>query len=410
VSDEPIAADSIFAARLRFWLVTGLLIGVGIAVVALYAVTQTRWGHQQVLGFTLRAAAQQLDGTLEIRRLEGNLLTGARIYGLSLRGPDDEPFVVADSAYVQYSLRSLTGEEIVIDRIVLYDADVVLRRMPGDTLWNFDRIFGDTIPPLEPGAPRRPMVIRSAGVVRGTVTVDLPWEPDPDLTPAARAREIEIALSGRGASVVREAPGGYLRTMRMDDLDAELSSIVTAPDEIGGTSLSVDRMAGLLRLFREPFDVRMLQGSLALRDGLLRFRAPTIELPNSRLSAYGRIDLTDPEGMRLDVTATGEEIAFADLRPIYDRLPESGGGSLVLVVETRPDRSLLVLARDLDVSAPGTRLAGRFGLLLGDDLRFVEVDLAADPLRVETIEAMLPTDLPVSGLWIGAVEIRQPTS
>jgi hypothetical protein len=410
VNDEPITTGSIFAARLRFWLLSGLLIGLGLGAIGLYAVTQTRWGHQQVLGFTLRAAAEQLDGTLEIRRLEGNLLTGARIYGLSLRGPDDEPFVIADSAYLEYSLRSLTGDEIVIDRIVLYDADVVLRRMPGDTLWNFDRIFGDTVPRLEPGTPRRPMVIRSAGVVSGSVTIDLPWEPDPDLTPAARAREIELALAGRGTAIVREAPDGYLRTMRVDELDAELSSIVTAPDEIAGTSLSVDRMTGLIRVFREPFDVRMLQGSLALRDGLLRFRAPTIELPSSLLSAYGRIDLSDPEGLRLDVTVAGDQVAFADLRPIYDRLPDSGGGSLELVVETRPDGSLLVLARDLDVTAPGTRLAGRFGLLLGDALRFVEVDLQADPLRVETIEAMLPTELPVSGLRIGAVEIRQPRS
>jgi hypothetical protein len=109
-TEEVPARDSIFAARFRFWLLSGLLGGLVVGFVAIYLVTQTRWGHEQVLGITLRTVSQQLDGTLEIRRLDGNLLTGARLYGLSLRGPDDEPFVIADSAFVEYSFRSLGGD------------------------------------------------------------------------------------------------------------------------------------------------------------------------------------------------------------------------------------------------------------------------------------------------------------
>jgi hypothetical protein len=409
-TEEVPARDSIFAARFRFWLLSGLLGGLVVGFVAIYLVTQTRWGHEQVLGITLRTVSQQLDGTLEIRRLDGNLLTGARLYGLSLRGPDDEPFVIADSAFVEYSFRSLGGDEIVIDRIVLFDADVFIRQMPGDTLWNYDRIFGDTIPGVEPTEPRRPLVIRSATVASGNITVEMPWEPDPALAPAERARQVAEALSDRSNIIVREAPGGYLRTMRFDDVDVDLSSVVTAPDELGGTSLTVDDFSGLVRIFREPLDVRRLAGALSMQDGLMRFNVPVVELPDSRLGARGRIEFGHQEGPRLDITVHGEHVTFADLRPIYGRFPEEGGGSLVLIVETRPGDELLVLAREVDVRAPGTRLLGSFGVILGDAVRFVEVDLAADPLRVSTVEGMLPMEIPVVGLQIGGVEIRQPAS
>jgi hypothetical protein len=402
----------IFAARPRFWLLAGALIGFSAALLVLLALTQTRWGHEQVLGFTLRAASQQLDGTLEIDRLEGNLLTGARLYGVSLRGPGDEPFLRADSAYVEYSLRTIAADEIVLDRIVLFDAEVVLRQMPGDTLWNFDRIFGDTVPrpePLEPELPRRPLVIRSASVVGTTIVVEMPWEPDPGSPPAEQQREVRAALADTSQILVREAPGGYLRTMRFLDVTADIAQLVSAPDELGGTYLSLERFRGDAQIFRRPLRIEHLEAALSYQDALLRFRIPTAVLPASRLAAEGRIELGQEDGLRLDITLRGDTVAFADLQPFYERLPDEGGGSLVLVIETRPDGTLY-LVRDVDVAAPGTRLRGSFGLILNDAVRFVEVDLVADPLRVTTIEQMLPVELPVVGLHIGGVEIRQPAS
>ena len=62
--------------------------------------------------------------------------------------------------------------------------------------------------------------------------------------------------------------------------------------------------------------------------------------------------------------------------------------------------------RDLEFTAPGTRLAGSFGLVVGETMEFTDVNLTAAPLRVETIEQMLPSGLPVTGLTIGEVEIR----
>jgi hypothetical protein len=399
----------IFDARLRFWLLSGVLTGMVLVALAILVLTQTRWGHERVLGFTLRAASQQLSGTLTVQRLEGNLLTGARLYGVSLVGPDDEHFLSADSAFLEYSLRTIVGDEIVLDRIVLFEADVLLRRLPGDTLWNFDRIFGDTIARAEPGPPRRPLVIRSASVERGRALVELPWEPDPEASPAEREHETRTALADTARIMVRAVPGGYLRAYRFEQVSTDVLRLVSAPDELGGTSLRVDRFQGLAHIFRDPARIRHAEGDLAYREGRLRFQAPRIELPSSRAAAEGTLLFGEEDQLRMDIAIRGDTLTFADLRWLYPPLPEEGGGSLSLAIESRPEGTLY-LARDLRVTAPGTRLKGSFGVIINDGLRFVDVDLVADPLRVATIERLLPTGLPVVGLHIGGVEIRQSPS
>jgi hypothetical protein len=400
---------SVFQARLRFWLLTGVLTGISLAVLTVLVLTQTRWGHERVLGLTLRLAAEQLDGTLTIERLSGNLLTGAKLYGVALVGPDDDPFLLADSAYVEYSLRTIAGDEIVLDRIVLFQSEVYLRQMPGDTLWNYDRLFGDTLPPaepVEPAEPRRPLVVRSASMVGGTVVVEMPWEPDEEASPAERRREAEAALADTSRILVREVPGGYLRTMRFTDVTADLARIVSAPDELGGTSLRLDRFTGGVQIFRDPVHVEHLEGYLSYQEALLRFQLTSIALPASRLASHGTIQFGHGEGPRLDVTVRADTLAFTDLQWLHPPLPEQGGGSLDLIIESRP-QGTLYLARNLRIDAPGTRLEGSFGLIINEALYFVDVNLVADPLRVATVEQMLPLELPVVGLTIGGVEIRQ---
>ncbi|CAN5650885.1 hypothetical protein BH23GEM3_BH23GEM3_09960 [soil metagenome] len=400
--------DSIFQARLRFWTLAGILIGVAIASLLVLLLTQTRWGHEQVLGFTLRSASERLEGTLEIPRLDGNLLAVARLYGVALRGLDGEPFLLADSAFVEYSLRSVAGDELVLDNLIFYDPQIFLRQLPGDTLWNYQKIFADTTAPAEPGT-RSPIVLRAASLVGARILVEMAWEPDEELSPVEQRTEIAEALTDTSRILVREVPGGYLRTMRFTDVDADLARIVSAPDELGGISLRVERFSGDVQIFRQPVRVQQAEMDLAFRDSQLEFRASEIVLPASRLTAFGAVVLGEANGPRLDITVQGDTVALRDLQWLYPRLPDEGGGSLVLLIESRPEGTLY-LARDLRLSAPGTRLEGSFGVILNDAVRFVDVNLQADPLRVSTVEQMLPTELPVIGLRIGGLEIRQPAS
>ena len=118
----------------------------------------------------------------------------------------------------------------------------------------------------------------------------------------------------------------------------------------------------------------------------------------------GIIDLRE-DAPAYDVFMAGEGVELADLQWFYPRLPDVGDGDVRLWLQTRPE-GLLILARDLRLETPGTRVVGTFGTVLGDTLRFVEVDLEANPLQIETVDAILPLDIPVEGLRIGAATFR----
>lgn len=389
--------------RYGVWLLSGVALALLVAIAAVTFLTRTGWGREKVLGFTLTALGGRLNGSLDVQRLDGNLLTGARLYGITLSDPRGVPLLQSDSAYIEYRIPSFLGGDVVIHRLVVYDPEVLLLRMPGDSLWNYQAILQDTTRQAG-GAPGRATLIESLRLVGADVTVRLPWEPDPDLSPVAQRRELRDALSDTSRLIVDRVDDGYLRTMRFDVARAAVTDLSIAPDERGGTTLRVDSAAGEALLYRDPpLRFAQVEGEIALREGVLRYRAPTLVLPDSRLSSVGVVDLTGEEPA-YDVSFDAAAVALADLQWLFPTLPDEGGGEGKLWVETRPE-GLLVLARELQMSAPGTAIRGSFGMVLGDTLRFLETDLVADPLDVETVERMLPAGLPVEGLRIGSVEI-----
>jgi hypothetical protein len=66
--------------------------------------------------------------------------------------------------------------------------------------------------------------------------------------------------------------------------------------------------------------------------------------------------------------------------------------------------------RDLRLTAPGTRVAGAFGMVLGDSVIFTDLNLSAKPVDVPTVQRFLPTDIPVRGLRLGEIEVHSPAS
>lgn len=385
------------------WLLAGLLAGLALTAALTVGVTQTRYGRERVLAVTLGALGDRMNGELRVQRLEGNLLAGARLYGVALRMADGSPFILADSAFVAYDLRTLLSDEVVLRRLALFDAEILVRRLPGDSLWNYQRLFRDTTKP--PGPPsQRAVIIRQARLHDTRVLVRMPWEPDDTLSPAQRDSAVRDALSDTSRILVQRASGGFLRSMRFHLPEASIARLFYASEVRGGTYARVERLRGRAWVYREPIEIRALSGELALRERRFEFRAPTVVLPASRLAVRGVVYPGDT--LRYDLRVDGERVALADMQWLYPLFPDSGGGSLALTLESRPDGGALVWARQMRMTLPGTRLRGSFGLLTGDTLRFFDVALAAEPVRVETIEQMLPFALPVRGLRLGSVEVR----
>lgn len=395
----------------RVWslVLSGMVAAFAIGFAAFVAFTRTEGGRTRVLEYTLSAVGGRLNGYLEVARLDGNLVTGAKLYDFELRDADSVLIVKADSAYANYELPSFFGGDVVLNELVLYSAELALRKFPGDSLWNYQEVLLDTA--RVPGeGPARATIIRNARVVDARVTVRMPWAPDTTASSIEQAIEVREALADTSRiEVARHAEGGYLRTMRFEVDDAEVADLVISGDERGGTFLRVESARARAQLYRgDPLDIRAVEGELSMHQGVLRYDFPSVTLPGSRLGSRGVVDLREPLP-RYDLAVSADSVDLDDLTWLYPRMTEDGRASFEMVLETHPEGTLFRFD-DLRFTAPGTRLTGSFGVMLGEALSFTRVNLTAQPLRVETIEEMLPRELPVRGLHIGAVEIRSGDS
>jgi hypothetical protein len=387
------------------YLLWGIVVGILLGLVFVLALTQTDRGRARILAFTLDTLGGRFTGVLTIDRIDGNLITGAKLHNLQLRDHDGVHLAIIDSAYIRYRVPTLVGGDLVITRLEAYSADINLFLMPGDTIWNYQRILTDPDP--DPDARAGATLVERLLLRDARVTIRSPWEPDPTYSAAAQERETQRVLDDP-RWIVEAVPGGFLRTMRIDLAHADVSELLISPDERGGIYLDLDDASGDIRMWDDPpLVVRSARASLHLREGIVNYRAPEIVLPNSRGESVGRIDLRGDRPL-YDVVILSPRFALADLRFLYPWLPEDpaeGVGSARLWLEDIPE-GLGVVARDLRLTMPGTEVSGRFGIIANESLRFVDVDLTADPLQVDDVERLFPVDLTVEGLVIGGAVIR----
>jgi hypothetical protein len=396
------------------WGLGGAAVGVLLVLLLVNVVARTERGHEFVLGVTLDALGGSIHGgKLVIDRIDGNLFEGAKAYGVRLVDAQDRPFVVADSAFLDYRLTTLLSPRIHITRATLYDPEIYIFKLPGDSLWNYQAIFADTTP-NDPSRPRveRVTLLDSIRMVNGLVRVQTPWAPDSTLSPRARRALIADALSDTSATLVDSVAGGFIQTMNFTRLNGRISGVRFAPGSEAGTRLQVDSLRGVAQIFRDTVAFKQVQGQVALIGAHVELDAPVLALANSQLSMSGVVR-TDSfpawfdasQAPMYDIAFRTDSVSFADLRWIYPRFPAQARGRLSLRIEHRPE-GLMFLVRETDVRAPGTHLTGDFGMILGDTLRFVDVDLKAEPVNTALLEQMLPEGLPVQGLVLGGAEIR----
>src|SRR5215213_5254760 len=179
--------------RLATWGGGGILLGLALLVLLANVVARTRAGHRFVLERTLEALGRDIQGELNIARIDGNLFEGARLYGLRLVDEQNQPFIVADSAFLDYDVRSLISPRIRITRLTLFDPEIYVSRLPGDSLYNYQRIFAKKSPTS--GGPRveRATLLDTVNIRNGTVRLELAWQPDTTLSRAQQRREIALA-------------------------------------------------------------------------------------------------------------------------------------------------------------------------------------------------------------------------
>jgi translocation and assembly module TamB len=384
-------------ARLRrttIWLLGIAAVVVLVVIVAMLWLTRTQPGVETAGQYVVERIRGSVNGELEVGRIRSRgLLRGVTLDGVRITGPDGRLFLEADSARLAYRFRTLLGGDLSFDRLTLYRPQIHLERLPGREEWNFEVIF-----PADPDRETDNIVfIQDATIHDGFVAVRLPFEaPAGGPPPDARL-------------VLEEVPGGTVRLLRFEDLDGRLPSILWQAPEMEGRVIQIRQLSGRAYLWDTPADVRELRGTLSMRDSIVTFRAPHVRLPDSELSALGQIVVGDGQ-FRYDVEAESDRVAFRDFQWLYPRLPDQGGGSLRLRIQTRERGNILWLAENARLSTPGTEMSGSFGVVTGDTLYFANVALRASPLDLELLQRLLPMDLPVEGLLIGTLEVDGPVS
>lgn len=382
--------------RLTGYIAIGMAAGLLVAVTAILLLTRTEWGMERARRFAVGWLDARIEGELRLGRLTGpGLLGGVVIHDFGIIDPRGRPFLSSDSLELGYDWRTLLAGRIVLTRVVLHRPRIALEKLPGDTVWNYELVF----PPAEPRAPdRRSLILfNDARILDGAAVLRTPFEPDGPIQPGDTARIL-----------LEEVPGGTVRTMRFEDVTARLGRVMWESPIEHGRLFDIEMVQGRGYVWRDPFEIRNGRGTVTMRDSIISFDMPDVSLPGSNAGILGRVVMRDGDD-DFDIRIDGRRLAFNDLHWLYPGIPEEGGGSLVLRIQTRPD-GILWLAEDARLSTPGTRVAGTFGVVTGDTLYFTQVNLRASPLDVRLIERLLPGGLPVDGLLVGTVEVSGPLS
>ncbi|HYR11684.1 MAG TPA: hypothetical protein VEQ60_28130, partial [Longimicrobium sp.] len=368
--------------RMMAWGLGGVVLGMALLLLLVNVVARTDRGRAFVLSQTLAALGKNVrGGKLLIESIDGNLFEGAKVYGLRLQDNQGRAFVVADSAFLNYRVTTLISPRIHISKATLYEPEIYIFKLPGDSLWNYQAIFADTTT-RDPNQPRveRATLVDTLRVINGIARVQTPWSPDTTLSAPAQRAAVAEALSDTSLALVDTVRGGYIRTMNFTRLHGRISRVRFAPGSATGSRIHVDSLRGVAQIFRKPVQFNQVQAQIALLRGHVEVDVPVLRLPGSTLSMSGvvRTDsfpawFDKDKAPMYDLAFRSDSVLFRDLQWLYPRFPAEARGSISLRIEHRPG-GLMFLARETDITAPGTHLVGDFGMILGDTLRFVDVD------------------------------------
>ena len=384
--------------RIAGYIALGVATGLLLATLLILLLTRTEWGQERSRRFAVAWLADRIHGELRIGRVTSSgLLGGMKIHDFAIIDPRGRPFLRADSLELEYNWRNLLAGQIIIRRAVLHRPEAIFEQLPGDTIWNYEYVFRDTTP-QQAERGRNLILIRNSQVRNGTAVIRTPFL---DLGVAEPDDTARILLE--------EVPGGLARVLRFENVNAQLNRVIWETPVEPGQLFEVANVATRAFIQREPVDVRGARGYLTARDTVLTFHFDNVRLPASQAEVVGTVVQREGKNI-LDISIDGERFQFRDLQWLYPKLPDEGGGSLVLRIQSQPAGTLF-LAEDARIQAPGTRLAGTVGFVRGgDSIYFTRVNLRASPLDVRLLEQLLPGGLPIEGLLIGTVEVRGPIS
>ena len=360
-----------------------------LVMIAIYAITETDWGHEQVR-VRLQAALQNSShGIVRIGRISGNLLKGFTVHDISVTDSAGAPLVKADSLTTSYGINNLRTKHIEFDDLTLFHPVVVLDRKPGEK-WNWDRIFPrDSV---TSGGVRKTswgtwVRFTNLTIIDGDLTVRSPWAVAEKFRGAAAAEALKKALSDQGRYNLVKVPGGYQKISSFHSIQAKVPQL-RFEDPAYKTRFADVAFA---RMLAEPFKpptvaISSLTGKFYFTSDSVWWASARAVLTASTVAGAGWYDI-DTNNLRLRVR--GDPFASADMRWISPDIPARGSGKLDLGVEWVADTSLYV-AHNADIQLENAHLRGDMELLLSDTIALHNTNVQFANLDTRLIERIFP--------------------
>lgn len=346
-------------------LLTVTLGVLALGLAGLWIVSNTDWGRERVRRYAIDEFESNSNGRLRIGWLSGNLLEGFTMHAVAITERNGAPFIAADSMRAQYGLRAMLNKQIQLQDVVLWRPVVVLDNPPNGK-WNFQRIFpgkGPDVPKDSTPGFGNWVWATNLRVVDGDVVVKSTWKPSDEAPRAERVRDIREAVGGKGRTVIVPHPAGFQKVIRFSAITATLPRLTIADPRMTWRVIDVSRARLIAHPFRSPHaDVRDLQGTFRLDGDSVWWKGARLLTPGSRIIGDGRYWFRGDDAW---IRGRGEQIALADFRWAYPRLPSQGGGPAN--IEYRyTDEYMTFRARDMDVRIGAQRARGSLGITFAD--------------------------------------------
>ncbi len=335
-----------------------LLVVVGL-VVALVLALQTKPGAEKALAAILKVANPYENATLTVGEVEGNWISGLRLYDLRLQREDGTAMAIIDTLEARYNLLALPGKRLHLRSAYLAGAYLNVQQGP-------DGVFDVSVPFL-------PDTLAIVDTTKSGLKIQVD----------------DLAVRRTRADVVFYNPARdsifHVRGLTSDLHDLLLTERVAfGLDSLRfAYTLPTDLGAGTFRT------------GASLEDGVLRVDDLRLLSDHSRVEADGQLRLPeqdDADVSDIDFRLAADPLSFRDLSPF---------------VSIDPDKSLTLIAnvsgtqRVLSVEAAATLSDGATVALEGEFTPAVDERVAYDvtgQIRGFDPAFFAPPDAPSSGV------------
>ena len=354
--------------RILGFLLTGVIALVCLALI----VSQTPWFRGWARAYIVRSSDRFLNAQLTIGDLDGNLFTGAVLTDFALT-MDGERIIYARRAEIDYNLNDLLSQGVVIDRIRLFEPEIVVRRDARGM--NLGRLIKSR--PRDPQGRQRTVTLSDIEITDGHIT-----------------------LHG-----IREI-GPFVVPSEFSDFDARLVYEYSA-------DRSTLNLAKVRAIGKNPsLPIGELGGTLAFSQGDMFFDKLTMKTPESNIQVGGVIEQylktanfkLAVKGAPLSLPELEGVVPYAapyDLHPVVDATLEGPATKLVMTIDLTSEAGAAKGTLIGDFVEPNRRLEGTLttsNLNLGR--LYSDQDLNSRITgRAQFDLALLRGDVPFAGSW-----------